>query len=485
MRRALPYLFCSAVFIGSRLVYRQEFGIAFDHSPVDFFIQYVDPWFLENDLWRSILYLHHQAPLQNLMVGLAIDAFGRTDGYAALNLVYVAFGFCVVLALLHAMLRLGARPLLAVLITTLYTLNPTTVLYENWLFYHVPITCLLLLSLNALIAHYRSGDFRSAFGCFGALALAALFRSTLGPQLMAAVIALLLWRPPALHRARRSARRTILLAAAGPLLVLCANTLKPTLLIGYGYGEALAWGNIVPKIYETLPTPERRRLQDKHLVSRAASIFCLTDLRGFGDLRIPHEPTGVPLLDMERAPNGRWNAHALEYLLIARKYYKPDAEYLLWHYPWKYLQSVRNALGLYAAPCTNDMVLPATANYARLRKIIHAIDEHLGSTSTPRLWWLTIWFPLLVAYGCCRMLRANDRSQLERPVQIGIAYALLLIVYVTATTTMISFGDFSRYRYDIDPLYLALGALFGSDLLRFPQLVRALNPLRPSASRAS
>ena len=49
--RALPYLFCSLVFVGSRLGYREELGIVFDHSPLDFFIQYIDPYFMENDLW--------------------------------------------------------------------------------------------------------------------------------------------------------------------------------------------------------------------------------------------------------------------------------------------------------------------------------------------------------------------------------------------------------------------------------------------------
>ena len=55
-----------AVFVVSRLLYRVAFGVRLDVSPVRYFIQYVDPWFVEHDFVRSILHLHHQAPLQNL-----------------------------------------------------------------------------------------------------------------------------------------------------------------------------------------------------------------------------------------------------------------------------------------------------------------------------------------------------------------------------------------------------------------------------------
>lgn len=486
LRAAAPYLFVAMVFLVSRLVYRRVFGITFDESPIGFFIQYIDPWFMKNDLWRSLLYLHHQAPLQNLLVAVFVRSFELEHARIALDTVYASLGFTVVMALVHVMLRTGARPLAAAIISALYAINPTTVLYENWLFYHVPVTCLLLCSLIALLAFYRSGSLRSALAFFSLIALAALFRSTLGPLFMIACVLLLVLRPPQL---RSSARRIVLQAAAVPLLVLCANSFKPNLLIGYGYGEALAWGNIVPKVFEALPPDERNRLIREKRVSRAARIFCLTDLRAFGDLRIPHEPTGVPLLDVHHAPNGRWNAHALEYLLIARKYYEPDAKFLLTHYPEVYLKSLRFALQGYLAPCTHDMVLPGTPNYSRLSRIIGPIDAALGPQPRGRLLWLSLWLPALFAYGVYRLLRANDRSLLGRAEQLGIAYALLTIGYVTAVSTLVSFGDFSRYRYDIDPMYLTLGALLGSELLRLPTRLRSALGARsarsPQASRAS
>lgn len=114
----------------------------------------------------------------------------------------------------------------------------------------------------------------------------------------------------------------------------------------------------------------------------------MDDLRAFGDLRIPHPPTGVPLLDRSHAPSGRWNAHAFEYLLLSSKYYEPDGRYLVSHYPGEYARSV------------------------------------------------------------------------------AIAYALLIVGYVASVSLLISCGDFSRYRFDLDPFHLLFSALLFSDLVR-------------------
>jgi uncharacterized membrane protein len=464
--RAWPYLFTAASFVISRAVYRFHYGIEFDASPVGFYVQYIDPWFFAHDFVRSILYLHHQAPLQNVLVGIPLRLWQPSQAFAVLNLLYVAMALTTVLALLHAMLRLGVDSLLASIMSSLYACSPTTVLYENWLFYHLPVTCCLILSVVALLRYYRRRTFGAGLMFFSLLAVAALFRSTLGPQFVVVVIAILLFRPPGSAAWGQSARATLLRAAALPLLVLVLNSAKPTWLIGYGYGEAMAWGNLVSKVYDRLPLAERQRLLRQKLVSPAAPIFCLGDMNAFAGLRIPHLPTGIPLLDMERVPAGRGNAHAIEYLLMARRYYKPDALYLLSHYPDVYLTSVERAFSHYTSAATVDMWLPTTANFARLASLIRSIDVYWLKRDTGQLWLLILGLPLLVAYGIWRVLRANARVYSERCTQVAVAYLLLGIAYVTAVTTLVSFGDFSRYRYDIDPFYLVILGLLSSAVLR-------------------
>jgi len=444
------------VFLVSRVLYRVVLGVRFDWSPITYFIQFVDPWFLRHDFLRSIFYLHHQAPLENLLVGIPVHFLRDDAAYVVVDFIYVAIGLATALGLVEAMLGMGARPLWAALVSCLYTVSPTTVTYENWLLYHVPVACALLWALVALLRFQRQPSFWSASAFFLALTAAALLRSTINFMYVAAMAALaLLWTP--FHPSGRiAARKSILRAAAGPLLVVALVAAKPSLLLGYGYGEALLWGNLSKKIWNEVPETERTRLLTNGLVSPAAERFCLADLREFEPFRIPHEPLGVPLMDMERAPNGRWNAHAFEYLPIARELYKVDALYLLRHYPGAYARGVGHALSWYLSPATNDANLPGSPNYRRLTRWREALDELGGARDGRYSVMLAAGIPLLLLFGAAGVSRARIDVVSERRSAAGFAYMLATILYAGVSTMLISYGDFSRYRFEVDPLYLVL-----------------------------
>jgi hypothetical protein len=483
LMRYWPYEAVALIFLASRLVYRVCYGVRFDPSPVSFYIQYADPWFLRHDFLRSILYLHHQAPLQNVLVGIPLLLMDDAHAFMVLDVVYVGLGLATALGLLCAMVNLGARAGWAVLICGLYACSPTTVIYESWLFYHLPVACLLIWALVALLRYYRARTFASAVAFFSAIAVAALFRSSLSLVYVGALLGSLLLWPPFDVSGRRSARKVILKAAAGPMLVLALVSVKPVFMIGYGYGEAMLWGNLSTKVWEQLPRAERDRLLAEGIVSPAVDVFCLTDLEHFGQLRMRQPPTGVPLLDMERAPSGRWNAHAIEYLPITRHYFKRDALYLLSHYPGAYLRGVASALSQYLAPCTIDMMLPITQSYLQLTGLRTSIDRFWGLGADNRSLVLTLVLPVLLLYGGYRIRRANLAVCSERRGAIGHAYVIATILYVAASTLLISLGDFSRYRYDVDPLYLVLLAVALSDgeaIVR-AALTRVLRPAQTQA----
>jgi len=465
MTRAFwPYLAVSVCFVVSRWVYRNVYGVAFDPSPVDFFIQYMDPWFFERDFARSLLFLHHQAPLQNALVGGAVKLLGSAHAWFALELVYALFGYCTVLGLLHVALGLGARPVIASFISALYAMSPATVVYENWLLYHVPVTCCLVLAAVALLRYYRVRTFGAAFAYFSAIAAAALFRSTFGPVFLLVALAPPLLALPIASRPA-GARRILISAVALPLVLLTMNSLKPLVLIGHGYGETFFWGNVSAKVKAQLPPAELARLVAQGKVSKAVDIFCLADLNQFGDLRIKHAKTGVPLLDMDRVPGGRANPHALEYLLLSEKYYEPDARYLVAHYPDAYVRSVLAALTEYTGSTINDTNLPGTGNYTRVSRVSDAIDRVFGRHEGKSL--TLVWFglPALLVFGAYRAVKSL-RLASQRATGAVLGYMLLTIAYVSSVSLLISCGDFSRYRFDIDPLHLILLALLLTDFAR-------------------
>jgi hypothetical protein len=462
--RYWPYWLVGIAFVASRWVYRNVLGVEFDTEPVTFYIQYIDPWFVEHDFARSLLYLHHQAPFQNLLVGAAIRCLGQARGFQALEALYTCFAFGTALGLLHVCLRLRVQRWIASALSLLYAISSTTVVYENWLLYHVPVAFFLVLSLAALVHYYRERSFGAALLFFSLIAVVALFRSTFGPLFLLAAFGLLWLRAPL--EQRQAARRILLKAVAIPLALLILNSAKPWLLIRHSYGETFLWGNLKDKVVSALPAAEVAALQAEGKISRAATIFCLGDLKKFGDLRIPHLKTGVPLLDMERAPNGRWNAHALEYLLLTEKYQRPDTLYLLSHYPWVYLKSVRRALGDYAGSSLDDSMLPGSPNYLRVHRASELIDGVYGLREDKSFTLLRFGLPLLLVYALLRLIRRGASSGSQRCSVTVSSYALLTALYVASVSVLISSGDFGRYRFEVDPFHIFLLALLLSDLWR-------------------
>ncbi len=459
----LPYLAVLVAFLASRLVYRVKFGVKFDETPVFYFLQYVDPSLLEADLLGTILHLHHQAPLQNLLVGVALKVFEAPTAFVALDGLYLALGLGTGLGILHAIRRLGGGGALGAVAASLYVASPVTVLYESWLFYHMPVTFLLVTALLALLRYYRSGTLRAGLLFFGLLATVALTRSTYGTLWMGAVaVALAVRPPPAPARAGAerprwltSPRRILLGAVALPMLLVVGNAQKTKLLTGHSYGEALLWGNLAMKIYPYLPSYERKRIEREGLVSDAMKHEPFAPLSHYKKLRVPHAPTGVPLLDLEELPNGRSNSHAVEHILIANAHYKPDSLYLLKNYPDAYLRALWFGVShWYVASPSTDMVLPRGLNYRNLRKVDGAMKDLMGRGDWDRLYALMVGLPLTFAYGTYRLLRTKAKMESERSLVGAFLYALLTIGYVTSVTTIISYGDFSRYRFDVDPLYL-------------------------------
>lgn len=475
------------VFVASRMIYRGKYGIRFDGSPLNYFIQYIDPWFFENDFLRSILYVSHQAPIPNFVVGCAYLALGKYGWWVFFEGVFAGFGILFGLFLIRALKRFEVHPLFATILVCLFLSTPVAILYENWLFYHVPVAAIFCGSILALSRYYRTGSVRAAFVFFSSLALVALIRNVYGTVWLAAVVAVLLVAPPLTAPPRSSPRRTILKGAAFPLILLVALGMKGRLLLGHDYGGAAVWTNIVYKTWPSVPVAERERLQDEGMFKQTVNYEPFTGVSSLGSMRVPIEPTGVPLLDMARTPNGRANTHTLEYLLIAEKHYKPDGEFLVKNYPWAYVDSVLFALlDWYPSSPSRDIVLEQTVNYHRVKKLDVALNKLAGKNSQGRLLFLAIGLPAALLYGCYRVLRTRARLPSERTTVAAILFMLVTIAYAAFGTTLISSGDFSRYRFDVDPFYLILGAMLATHAARsltslFRRLRRRASPAHQAA----
>lgn len=461
--RLWPAVAVVLVFVVSRLVYRTVFDVRFDLSPINSYVQYIDPWFVEHDFLRSVLYLTHQAPLQILFVQGCVKLLGMAYAPVVLEAAYAALGLAVSLGLLGILRRLGAGPLVATVAASVYAASPTFVLYENWLFYPLPTATLIVLSVLALLRLYRIGAFSSALLFFCLLGAVALLRATFGVLFICAAAALVLWRPPVAPAGL--SRRGVIVAAAVPLVVVALNAAKTPLLVGHTYGSALLWGNLCTKILVQLPEEDQLDLIDDGRVGDADSCRGpVTDVSNYGAFLVPHEPTGVPLLDLDHVPSGANNPHALAHVLVAERYYRRDALYLLAHYPGAYARAVWDAVSTeYVwSPAVVDG-LERSLNFIKLERPLSVTHALLGSRADGRLLALVIGLPVGISYGLYRVLGTSASAGSQRASVVAIAFALLTIGYEAGVTLLVSSGDFNRYRFDVDALYLVLMVLFFTD----------------------
>jgi hypothetical protein len=393
---------------------------------------------------------------------------GTAHAFVVLEALYVALGLLLALTLLHILRLLAAPALLSTIAVSLYTAWPTSVVYENWLFYHLPTAVLFVFSLVALLRFYRRGTAGAAFLCFALIAAITLLRSTFGLLFLGAAAAILLILPPHPCGQRISPRRMILKAALVPFLVVALNSAKPRLLVGHDYGAALLWVNLRNKIFEELPSGEANRLIASGLLSASGGHDApATLVSAYGQFQIPHALTGVPLLDLDTLPGGVYNPHALEHVLVAERYYRRDAIYLLTHYPGVYWRSVWDGLSSeYVSSAAVMPILRKQINHRRLAKLESWADRALGRLADGRLILLMVGLPLAVLYGFHRVRGPRARRESERSSVAAFLYMLLAIVYVTGTTVLVSYGEFNRYRFDIDPFYLVLSVLLLRDIGR-------------------
>jgi len=481
--RRWPYLVVSAAFAVSRLFYRFVFDVRFDTRPAEEFIQYIGPWFVEHDFFRSLLYLHQQPPLQNLLTGGCVKLFGAPLGFEILHAVYVGCGATVALGIVQVTLRLGVPRAIAVGFAALYAVSPVTVFYENWLFYHEPVAALQVLSLLALLRYYRLGTFGAGLLFFALVATSALFYSLFAPVLVLVGLALFV-RPPLAADGRQAARARLVLALAIPLAALGLDRARTRILVGHDQGAAYFWMNLAVKTFDGMRPGRRALLVEGGQISRAPELMLFSRPLSEYDknLRIAHMPTGVPLLDLEYAPDGSLNAHPLEKVLIAESFYKKDALYLFLHAPDAYWRSVFEALtqSYFHSPLDYDKSI-SSPNRDKLSAFVEKTNVVFLPDKEGVQRVLVVLLPLAFLYGLHRVLGARGVLESERSTAAVIVCMLVVVSSVTLATVAISFGDFCRYRYNLDPYSLILLSLLATDVAEGAR--RALRSRRPTLAR--
>lgn len=446
-------------FVASRVFYSHHYGLKFEDNALLDYMQYIDPVLLRTDLARSIFYLRDQPPLFNLFLGVVLKVFGAHTN-AAFHAAYFSLGLALVTSMYLVMVRVRLAPSFAALVAVLFTVAPTTVLYENWLFYTYPVAALLCVS--ALFLHRFLADkrLRDAVAFFTLLATIVLVRGIFHlVWLVALLVGLLIFSWPE--------RRRILIGAAGPTLVVLAFYAKTFFVFGgLVSGQTYQQINFAGMTISHLPEKTRKKLIKAGKVTpvTTAAIGDFTPLKQFAPYIPKLEPTGIPMLDQEKKSSGYTNWQHASTANIGALYAK-DALTVHRLYPKLYWESVWSNFTVYVmvSSYTFPFGSNGSPNEKKIRTLVRAHDHYVGGELKlhQKAVALMIGFPLAIAFAVATAVRWlwRRRPAADAPRALTVAFALFNILYVSAVTILFSWGDHNRYRFKVSPFYTILTAM--------------------------
>ncbi|MCC7124801.1 MAG: hypothetical protein IT178_08125 [Acidobacteria bacterium] len=419
---------------------------------------------LEDRLAETLYYFHAFPPGMNVLTGLLLKASETHAGTLAW-LVFLALGVAQVNGIAYLATALGVPRWPSAALALAFSLTPPAIYFEHLYLYEWPVTTLLVFALVG--AHRAVVTGSTAWWCaaFATTAAVGATRSTFHLAWMILIVVMAAAMVPAQQR------RRVRNAALIPLAVLTLLYAKNEWLVGEFAASTFGPASFHLVTVDRLPKAERDAAIRRGMLSPFAAIsayapprryllfFASPDLRGW--------PASITRLDQVRvkAPNfNHW------FLLKVHDARRRDAARVLVAYPLNYIRSVVAGLLAFSSPST--MWHPATGTsrspHAQHRAVLGAYEDrynavvHGGPLAPVGLYALV---PLLLLWGVWRTVTWWRRGGRDTARALLLALLLFQIAYVTAASTMLTFLESSRYRFQIEPCLWLLAAAAVADAL--------------------
>lgn len=450
-------LFLATIFVLSRCIYFFA-GIRFDVAPLLWFWQFIDPVLLKKHLLQSIYYQHTQPPLFNLMVGWILKIAPNSEILAFQSL-YLVLGLILSIFTFFTMLRLGVSARLAAFLTALFVVSPSSILYENWLFYTYPVTTFLILGAYFLHRFFSTERLRDGLIFFTFVGLCVFTRSLFHLLWFLGILLLVV-------NAGRHFIKTILVSSSLPFLIVCLMFVKNWFLWGEFTNSTWLGMSLFKVASSKVPHNQLGELVRSHRLSEAALYHPFSGLSNY-PLELRNSPqTEIPVLDQKLRSTGFNNFNQLAYHRIS-KYYLSDALYLITHYPRFYLQGLLESFSIYFRSSSDNYFLKV--NRDRILGYNRAFDRIIYGKSGADgqiAWFLLAGIPLLLIFSI-RILVQGEQDN-NAATKVTLLFMTMNVLYVTIVGNALETGENNRFRFEIDPfLYVLLAVLLDHSFKRF------------------
>ena len=469
-RVRLPVLTIVVVFVTSRLV-AAAFGLYFDAAPIRYAYQLLDVKLLRDDPIRSIFYLHSQPPLFNAFTALILQLPPRVVPTTLMMLWHVA-GLATALLLYATMVRLGVRRGLAATFVCVFVLMPETLLVESWFFYSQLEILLVATMLWGLARFASTRRVTDGLLCTGALGALVLLRSSFHPLLMV-VLLLVVWR-----QLRLDVRKLAMVAAV-PLLVVATWSVKNVLVFDSWSNSSWLGMNLSYVAHAGITEHQCRELAARHEISRIGCVAAFSAPAAY-TARFPKpDRFGVAAIDALFKSTGGPNYNASLYLEVSKQYQRDaleilrrggvravvraqSAAYIVWAEPGDdliQLRALRAPIAGYADWFDRFVLLRPVATgwndpyrFTAESGGFPVGRDALGSIS----YTLLALFGLALFGGVVGYRRARNGDPVRRCV---CSVGLVVVVFATLVGNALDFRENNRFRFEIAPAVVVLGAL--------------------------
>lgn len=462
-------LWLAITFVVSRLAYAWA-GIRFDASTINSYWQYIDPVLMKTDLLRSLWNLHMQPPLHNFLVGVVVQWFPHAHA-AVFHALHLVMGAVVTWSTWRLLRLLGVSDRLALMLTVLFIISPSVVLYENLLSYDYLVLMLLQLAAIALYEFVEQPSTGKALWFFSWIGVVMLIRNMFHLVYLVGLAVLLWWALPGL-------RRHIVPGLVPALLVNTALYAKNWFL--FGVFAASTWTGMLMGVLTTAhmsPAEIEQEITAGHLppIARVPAYNFLKEYEPYVE---PAPLTGIPVLDEAVTSTGHQNFNQLTYLRVHRAY----AGFLvstLQHRPRAYVQSVMIAWFTYFLPGSDvhtlDQMRRPIETFDRIwsavfygqffraatRKDLRALKASGQGWKLP--FYTGLFFAVAIVVLHSWVARrfwnywrrpAGDEWPLAQVVTLAFIWSTML--FITAVSNFLSSFECNRYRFPLDGFYVVL-----------------------------
>jgi len=418
-----------------------------------------DPGDLRDRLFETLYYFHAFPPGMDLVTGILLKLGGAEAGTLAL-LLFWTMGLALVNALFALGRAAGLSTRAALGVAIAFALSPPAIYFEHLYLYEWPVTTALCLAAVCFHRGVRLPSRGAWMPFFTLCAAIGLTRSTFHLAWFALMVVFGLWfGGPA-------ARRRVLIAAMIPAAVLLSLYLKNLVLFGEFAASTFGPASFHLVTVDRLPRDVRDQWIRDGVLSPFAAVSAYAPpreyARFFSTPDRPGWPPSVTRLEHVevRAPNfNHW------WLIEVHRARRADVRRYFqerwFDYPVNVLRGLRDFFGPSTAwhPRAGTPDAPHAGHRqvlggyeAAYNRVLHAFPlAPVGLyVCLPAVWLWAVWRARVL----WREADVNTRAR-----GAVLALCAFQVLYVTATSTMLTFLESSRYRFQVEPLIWVLAAV--------------------------